>query len=673
VPSTAAPDTQSEPSVVPDTVYSVPGIVVEAPRITIDDHRQSGFVATLDVVDRRHRVEDLSSVLSQMIGVRVRQYGGLGGFATVSIRGSSSNQVDVYLDGVPLNDAYTGVSNVGDLPLDGVRRVEVFRGFTPSHLGSSSMGGSINLITENDEGFGKPTLISKVEARQSYGSFETSKQTVSLWSELQRVKFFVHGGRLTSQGNFEFLNDNTTPLNTADDRPAVRLNNDFESWNALGRLFAELPALGNATVSYNAAVREGGVPGVGSFQSLTARSQRRSQLVNVQLDPQAVFWDRVQTFAGGFYSQTDERFHDPNGEIGLTPQDTDNSFQSYGGSVRARLRSGKVPVTLEAFYEAKDESFRPRQTLPEPSIGPDRGRTTQTATISGDLFLLDQNLVLSVTQRFLSQTTEFYDPPQLLGLPPSPQGKTRRNAQTPRLGFRWHPMSVLTFKGNWGRTFRQPTMLELFGNIGSVTGAAGLEPEEGENRDIGVVLALDAAGALRDVFVEVVYLDNEIDNLILFFPNSQFTSRPTNIGSARILGWEVSVSTLLFNRLRFAGNYTHLDARDTGPIPFYNGNELPGRPRDDVTLLLDYVRARWDVSYELNWIGRNYLDPANLRPVPAREIHNLALRLGLFTGWASLTGEVRNITNNQISDVNGFPLPGRSFYMTFGVTTDKDI
>jgi len=52
-------------------------------------------------------MEDLADVLSEMVGVNVEQYGGLGDFATVSVRGSSAAQVTVFLDGIPMNDPYT--------------------------------------------------------------------------------------------------------------------------------------------------------------------------------------------------------------------------------------------------------------------------------------------------------------------------------------------------------------------------------------------------------------------------------------------------------------------------------------------------------------------------------------------------------------------------------------
>jgi iron complex outermembrane receptor protein len=650
-----------------DTVYTVPGIVVEAPRIPVeidDVYHRPGFVAVLDVGERRDRVEDLSTVLSRMVGIRVRQYGGLGSFATVSIRGSSANHVDVYLDGVPLNDGYMGLTNLGDLPLDGIARVEVFRGYAPPQLGSSSIGGTINLVTEDDGRWTGRSPIPKLEAQQSFGSYDTSRLAVSLWSQFPRVKLFLHGGRLQSQGDFEFVDDKTTPLNPADDQVTTRLNNDFESWNLLGRVDSDFESFGDVSLSYNTLFREQGVPGVGSFQSQTARSERSSHLAHLQITPRDFYSGLLQTFAGGFYSITNEQFHDPKGEITLVPQDTDNTFESHGGSLRAKLSMRRLPVSVEGLYRVVDERFHPKSNLPEPSQGPHRNRTTQTATLAGDLFLFSQNVVLTASERFLWQTTEFHDPRSFVWLPPSPQGETSARAQTPQLGFRWHPRQSITFKGNWGRSFRQPTMLELFGNTGSVTGSADLEPEEGLNRDIGAILSLESWWGIRSVFLELVYLDNRIDNLILFFPNSQFTSRPTNIGSAQIRGWEVSFASLLWNRLRFAGNYTRLESKDTGPIPYYHGNQLPGRPRNEAALFFDYSFRRWDVTYEFQWIGKNYLDPANLRPVPAREIHNLALRLNLFAGRVSVTAQSQNLTNDRIRDVNGFPLPGRSFYIT---------
>jgi outer membrane cobalamin receptor len=113
-----------------DTLFWTPEILVEANRIGPEENimSRSGFVAVVNLSSRRHRVEDAASILSRSVGVRVRRYGGLGSFATMSIRGSSSSQVQFYLDGVPLNDPYSGVTDLNDISTGDLDRIEIYRG-----------------------------------------------------------------------------------------------------------------------------------------------------------------------------------------------------------------------------------------------------------------------------------------------------------------------------------------------------------------------------------------------------------------------------------------------------------------------------------------------------------------------------------------------------------------
>jgi outer membrane cobalamin receptor len=675
----AAADTSMTP--VPQTVYTVPPIIVRASRITRTDYdvfMRPGFVAVLDLGERRSRVEDLASVLSQMVGVQVRQYGGLGSFATVSIRGSSSNQVDLYLDGMPLGDSYTGVANLGDLPLDGIQGIEVYRGVSPPNLGSTAIGGVINLRTDTRNpssgtvpaagavpAADTPALAPRntlAEARASYGSFDTSRYVVSIWPSIGPVKAFLHGKYFQTRGDFTFLDDKGTPDNPADDTEAHRINNDSETINVLARVETRVPIAGKVSLGHNTVLSENGVPGIGSNQSATARSERAAHMTYLELDPDSWLGKRLDVSAKAHYSTTGEQFHDPNGEIGLARQDTDNGFTTYGGDLKTTFNLR--PLTFELFWEGKDERFRPRSKIPTPTEGPDRTREAYTTVLSTDFAFDRFGLVLSYTERFHSYTSEFYDPPRFPWLPPQPQGRVSGDRETSQYGFRWLATSFLTVKGNWGEYYRLPTFLELFGNAGSITGSSDLEPEKGLNRDIGAVFSFDRMGPFGSVFFEAVYLDNKVEDLILFFPNSQFTSRPENIGAARIKGCEISFSSLVSTRLRVAGNYTFLDGKDTGPIPYYNGNELPGRPKHDLAVFFDFMHRVGNLSYEYHRIGPNYLDPANQMRVPARDIHNLALRWNTFQKGVALTLEGRNLTDNRVSDVNGFPLPGRSYFVT---------
>jgi iron complex outermembrane receptor protein len=661
-------DSRARRATAADTMYVISPIVVEAKRRDpgADLYNRSGFVAAVDLGGRRERAEDLSSVLSQMVGVKVKQYGGLGSFATVSVRGSSASQVNVYLDGIPMNDAYSGLTNLGDLPLGGVQRVEVYRGFTPPHLGSGAIGGAVNLVTTDPDRWRTGRLLSAVEASVMYGSFDTSRQLVSMWLQPWKLRLFAHAGHTRTLGNFPFLDDNGTPVNTGDDGYTDRANNDFEHYGAIGRAEADVPGFEVASLTIDTYFRDQGVAGLGSYQSSSARYTRNRRIGHVKLETKPFLSHALILSGTGFYSHTTEQFSDPLGTVGLSRTDTDNTIVSWGGLARCRWFVPLVPLSLDVVYDGRTDQFKPDDKILERE-GPERWRRSQTIAVSGDLYLLRQTLVLSGAQRWQRHVNEFWDEAPYPWLPPSPQGLKTAGGRSPSAGFRWTPVGPLTVKGNVGRYYRLPTFLELFGNLGSITGNADLQPESGLNRDAGVIVNLPRVGAVDRLFVEAVYLDNEIDNLILFFPNSQYTARPSNIGSARIRGWELSAAASIGARLQLSANYTRLVTEDTSDIPYYNGNQLAGRPQDDVLLVGAYRFDRWKVTWETHYIGSNYLDRANMREVGARGLHNLVLQAFLRVPGMTLSLEGRNLTDDRAADVSGFPLPGRSFYATLGL------
>lgn len=649
---------------VADTVYWTPEIVVEAERLRAADQilDRSGFVALIELGDAHRRFEDAATLLSRLTGVRVLQYGGLGGYATVSIRGSSANQVLLFLDGVPLNNAYLGIANIADLPLGDLHRIEIYRGFSPPHLGSSAIGGAINLVSFGDE----EKEGSKLTAGATAGSYGRERYLLSVRSGRGPFRIRTHARYTRSRGDFTFLDDAATPLNPLDDRSTTRLNNDFASWNIIGRAEIDLPRISELNLSHDAVLREGGVPGIGANQSLTARSERNTHITYLRAAPEPILSRRLRTDFTLFHSWTADRFHDPGGEITAARQETDNRVVVYGGNGRLRLYPYRLPVSFDIFFEGRKERFHPVSLIPTLTEGPDRLRSVRTLSISGDVRPAGDRLVLTAGGRIERHTSEFYEEAPFPWLPPSPTGRVTSIEQTPQAGFRWHVRPYLCLKGNWGRYHRIPTFLELFGNLGSVTGNPDLEPERGTNRDIGLLLRANRFLFIESLFLELVYIDNEVENLILFFPNSQYTSIPVNIGSATIRGFEATFSGSARKLLRLSGNYALLDGRDTGPIPYYNGNRLAGRPVHQASGRIEVIRTHWKAGYELHLIGSNYLDQANMIEVPAREIHNVLLELS--SRGLSISLEGRNLGNDRISDVSGFPLPGRSFYSTVSYT-----
>ena len=107
------------------------------------------------VLDRRDiaqaPVQSVNDLLKYAVGVDVRQRGPIGAQTDISIRGGTSEQIILLLNGINICDPQTG-HNAMDLPIDlsEIVRIEVLEGPAGRIYGSSSLVGAINIVTRPD-------------------------------------------------------------------------------------------------------------------------------------------------------------------------------------------------------------------------------------------------------------------------------------------------------------------------------------------------------------------------------------------------------------------------------------------------------------------------------------------------------------------------------------------
>ena len=99
------------------------------------------------------------------ISVDVRQRGPIGAQTDISIRGGTSEQIIILLNGINICDPQTG-HNVMDLPIDlsEIVRIEVLEGPAGRIYGTSSLVGAINIVTH-------PAMESSADISLESGSF----------------------------------------------------------------------------------------------------------------------------------------------------------------------------------------------------------------------------------------------------------------------------------------------------------------------------------------------------------------------------------------------------------------------------------------------------------------------------------------------------------------------
>lgn len=112
----------------------------------------STVISQQDILDSQ--TVDVPSALKKLAGVEIYQSGGVGQQSSLFLRGTNSSHVLVLLDGVRINSATTGMTEIDQLMLDQVERIEVVRGNVSSLYGSEAIGGVIQIFTR--QGKGKP-------------------------------------------------------------------------------------------------------------------------------------------------------------------------------------------------------------------------------------------------------------------------------------------------------------------------------------------------------------------------------------------------------------------------------------------------------------------------------------------------------------------------------------
>ena len=178
----------------------------------VDPSETSAAVTVIPIDERIAASQDLGSVLNSASGTVVRRLGGLGDYSAVSIRGSSFRQVQVFLDGIPLNPDGSSAVNLVELPLSYFQRVEVYRGNAPSHFAAAPLGGVVNLVTQPSD---------YQQGALSYGSMETARMVMSVpfqgqWAGRPVDSLLLADG-FQSKGDFLNFSDNGTIYNVTDD------------------------------------------------------------------------------------------------------------------------------------------------------------------------------------------------------------------------------------------------------------------------------------------------------------------------------------------------------------------------------------------------------------------------------------------------------------------------
>ena len=229
----------------------LPDTVITASRVM---QRTQDALPDVSLITRsdidRSQAKDVPSLLVQLAGMEVTQSGGMGGVATLFMRGAESRHALVLVDGLPMNSLNFNLAALEHLPLSGIERIEVVRGNVSSLYGSAALGGVVQIFTRQNSG----SVLSGpwLEASGQMGS-ENFRSTQASVGQKWASGFGVNAStEHTQTRGFNAINPVQRP-DTNPDRDgykrqsdAVNLSQEFES-GRIGLMLRET----HATVQYD--------------------------------------------------------------------------------------------------------------------------------------------------------------------------------------------------------------------------------------------------------------------------------------------------------------------------------------------------------------------------------------------------------------------------------------
>lgn len=636
-------------------------VVVTAKKL--EDTFQTGDVdkeqtpAFFSIIKREHfegKIESLSEVIEKEAGIQVRQAGGLGSFSTVSLRGSTSDQVMVFMDGILLNDASGGGVDLSNISLSDVEAIEIYRGVTPVNFGKASIGGVVNIRTlRSRRGLNASTTV-------GYGSFNTRQLAGFINHKPSDWDYLISADYLSSDNDFEFLNDNGTEWNTADDRWEKQNNAQFDQENLLTKFGFDFTDDVRIDLVNQWFSKGQGLPSWNNNEKTKTSFDIDRNITTVKLSANDIGPYRFNTSTHVNYLWTKERYDDSQGHVGLGKQITEYLTNRYGADFFLEWLT--EINTLSFMLSAQREEYDPKELLNKRN--PNKSsRDAYNLGVQDSLSLFQDTLIVTPALRYTIINDELGSGMSIWDLPL--EGRSRdEDYISPQIGLKCRLLDWVTLKTNVAKYVREPSFFELFGDRGFFIGNDELRAEKGVNFDAGFEINwLPINWLLQRVSCNAAYFKSDVDDLITRVYDARGIGRSVNISESEIQGIEAGINIDFLKHFRLVGNATWQDTENKSEIKAFNKKKLPGRFEKSYLGRIEARYKGFKVYYEKT-IGEGlYYDTANLLRAEDKKEINAGISW-LFHSFL-FTFEAKNLGDDRYEDFNGYPLPGRSYYFTF--------
>lgn len=595
-------------------------------------------------------VRDMGDAVRRFAGTNVKDYGGIGGLKTVSVRNMGAAHTAVSYDGIPVSNCQAGQIDIGRFSLDNIGMLSLSVGQAEDMLQAARLYASaavLGISTIRPDLRKEHPASFRVQMRG--GSFGYVSPSVRWWQKIgDNVSTSLDGTFLRADGNYPF-----TLVNGKHSSRERRNNSAIDSWHAEGNVYASFNdgATLDTKVYYFYSKR--GLPGAITLYNPVSTETLWDENAFIQTRYRKRFSDRWSLQAQGKYnySWNKDREFGPQFSNGIY-QATHHQDEWYV-SATALFR----PLENIAIALAQDGAINSLvSTMVE---CPDPIRYSSLTALSAKWETAHLDMTGTLTGTYITETVKEGE---------NPSDISRLN---PSMSVRVKPWRDRLFyiRAMYKNTFRVPTFNDLYYfRLGSRT----LRPEKASEFNLGVTWGHSLFPAMDYLSVTIDAYYNDVTDKIVAFP-STYAWRMVNFGKVHISGIDATLASSFSLphgiSIAISGGYTWNRAVDVSdPASVTYKDQLPYTPEHSGNASA-IIETPWvTVGYSVVAVGMRYYLSQNIpdNEIAAYDDHTLSLSRKLDFGKCSLTirGEVANLTDKQYDVIKFYPMPGRSWRLS---------
>ncbi len=621
---------QSAPVAQTEEVIQTEEVVVSATKTPLPVSQVTSAVEVITEQDmKKQNIRTIADALRLAQGVAAFQSGGPGTEVNARIRGGSSSQTLVLIDGAIVNSGTLGSYDFANLTTDNIERVEILRGAQSMLWGSDAMGGVINVVTKRGQGPLSATAFLE------YGSFASLREGGTVSGKTGIVDYSLSLSRW-----------DTSSFSAVNYRRGATERDAYRNWQGSGRIGVDLPHDGRLDFNMrwmNSDVQLDNISA--TFPADVYGSKTRTQ--------QYVFSGSYEQPITGWWSQK------------LTLARSQEASLFLPGTLQRDLSSGFLSAPFGVPNETRVLSNRLEWQQ--------NFQITKLLLLSGGYQFREQqgendtgliNRVLSSHAGFAQAQFNLWDRVFATAGIRHDSYNVFGDATTYRFtGGYYHRETDTKLRASYATGFRAPSMNELyFPNFGN----PNLGPEKSQSMDVGV----DQYFLSKQLKVTGGFFWNHYRNLIITTfdpvfcaPLSTFGFCPQQLGEAATKGWEAGLSyTYSSDRAFLKGLIVQAQYTNTITRDLQTHTRLPRWPTDQWSASVSYqpIDPLW-ITVIGRYVGSRFNTTGEQQNLRAFDVWSLAVTYDVTKRLQAYL-RAENLFNEKYEEIASAGTPIRSIF-----------